>query len=151
MCFETKVMELSLVERRVWGARMLLGALVLLAVLWGLAAPVQAAEDYTDVYRQRVQVLRDRLETLQTYVNAENWTTIRTYIHGPLGEVRRDVAYITRSLDAKQRKQAKEIADRLFADLVKLDFAARDQNRPATEETYNATRQEFDRLLSLVP
>ncbi|NJK34584.1 MAG: photosystem II protein PsbQ [Oscillatoriales cyanobacterium SM2_2_1] len=135
---------------RVNGAKAFLGLLMSLVVAFWLAAPVGAAEDYTDVYRQRVQVLRDRLEMLQTFVDQENWTTIRTYIHGPLGEVRRDVGYITRSLDAKQRKTAKEITSRLFADLVKLDFAARDRNLIETRETYNATREDFDHLLSLV-
>lgn len=144
-------MALKMAQRwQVMGGRVFLGLLMTLVVTLGLVTPVGAAEDYTDVYRQRVQVLRDRLETLQTFVDQENWTTIRTYIHGPLGEVRRDVGYITRSLDAKQRQIAKEITSRLFADLVKLDFAARDRNLAATQETYNATRQEFDRLLSLV-
>lgn len=115
-----------------------------------LTAPAYSA-DYTDIYGARLTQLNDRLEILANYVDQQNWITIRTYIHGPLGEIRRDIAYLSMGLTGKAKQTAKEIAKAIASDLVKLDFAAKDFNLEQVQSAYNQVRQDYDRLLKLIP
>lgn len=98
-----------------------------------------------------LQSLTDRIELLKTYVDRSNWTTIKTFIHGPLGEIRADIGRAINKLPSKQQAAAKTLAKDLFADLFKLDVAATDRDFDRTEAAYNQVRQDFNDLLALLP
>ena len=122
----------------------------LVLVVACLALPAYA-QDYTDIYASRLTQLNDRLEKLADYVDTQNWVNIRTYIHGPLGEIRRDIAYLSRGLTGSAKQTAKEIGKAIADDLVKLDFAAKNFNAEQVESAYNQVRQDYDRLLQIIP
>ena len=77
-----------------------------------LAAPVEAA--------------RERMSDLETLIDAENWIDIGTFIHGPLGSLRRDLRYLSESLLPKDQKKAQQLAKELFNDFERLDAAAKE-------------------------
>lgn len=123
---------------------------VLLLLLW--SSPVLAqSSNYTDIYAARLQQLSDRLEVLGNYVEQNRYVDVRTYIHGPLGEIRRDIAYLARGLGGEARQQAKTLGKAIADDLVKLDFAAKDFNAEQTAETYKQVKTDFNKLLQLLP
>jgi len=132
---------------KIW-LRFVLLCLVLL--LW--TAPVWAqTANYADVYAARLGKLSDRLEVLQKYVESNNWTNIRTYIHGPLGEVRRDIAYLAQGLEGSAKQSAKTLGKAIADDLVKLDFAAKNTDASAVQSAFDQVTQHFDQLLALLP
>ena len=122
----------------------------LVLLLW--AVPVQAqTTNYADVYAARITQLSDRLAVLQKYVDSNNWTNIRTYIHGPLGEVRRDIAYLAQGLTGSAKQSARTLGKAIADDLVKLDFAAKNTDAVATQSAFEQITRDFDRLLALLP
>jgi len=98
-----------------------------------------------------LQSLTDRIELLKTYVDRSNWTTIKTFIHGPLGQIRVDIGRAIDKLPSKQQAAAKNLAKDLFNDLVKLDIAATDREVDRTDAAYSQVRQDFTELLALLP
>jgi photosystem II protein PsbQ len=121
-------------------------------VLLVWAIPVYAqTTDYTSVYAGRITQLSDRLAVLQEYVDSNNWVNIRTYIHGPLGEVRRDIAYLTRGLTGSAKQKASTLGKVIADDLVKLDFAAKNTDAKAVQSAFLQVTQHFDQLLALLP
>lgn len=127
-----------------------LTVICLVLLLW--AVPVQAQTgNYADVYAARISKLSDRLEVLQKYVDSNNWNNIRTYIHGPLGEVRRDIAYLAQGLQGTAKQSAKALGKAIADDLVKLDFAAKNTDAAAVQSAFLQVTQHFDQLLALLP
>jgi photosystem II protein PsbQ len=127
-----------------------LAVICLVLLLW--AVPVQAQTgNYADVYVARISKLSDRLEVLQKYVDSNNWNNIRTYIHGPLGEVRRDIAYLAQGLQGTAKQSAKALGKAIADDLVKLDFAAKNTDAAAVQSAFLQVTQHFDQLLALLP
>ncbi|MDX1976545.1 MAG: photosystem II protein PsbQ [Pseudanabaenaceae cyanobacterium bins.68] len=98
----------------------------------------------------RLMVFKERFNNLETYVSARDWTTVQTYIHGPLGTVRQDLRLATGGLSAKQSKQAKDLTKEFAADLVRLDFAAKDRDPARTEAAFDQARQDFEQLVNLI-
>jgi photosystem II protein PsbQ len=123
---------------------------VLLICLY--CTPVLAdSADFTSIYAARLQQVSQRLEILKGYVDQQNWVTIRTYIHGPLGEIRRDIAYLSMGLRGTAKQQSQKIGKTIAADLVQLDFAAKDFNPEQTQTAYKRVKADFDQLLQLLP
>ena len=98
-----------------------------------------------------VQKFRERIEDVETLLDQENWVDIRSLIHGPLGDLRRDLRYLTGSLLPQEQKQVKKISKQMFIDIEKVDAAAKEQNSDRAIEQYDRTIQDFDRLLDKIP
>ena len=41
--------------------------------------------------KSKLEVISDRIDELKLFIDADNWITVGTYIHGPLGQVRQDI------------------------------------------------------------
>lgn len=98
----------------------------------------------------RLMVIKERFSKLENYVIAQDWTTIKTYIHGPFGEVRQDIRLATAGLSPKERAVAKTLTKKFVDDLVKIDFAASDRDVDRTETAFDLARQDFEQLVDLI-
>jgi photosystem II protein PsbQ len=115
--------------------------LILITCVLGLWLPAHAATN------TKLDALVAKIDRLETYVFDNNWQEIRTFIRGPLGEVRREVAQIQRTLNPSQRSALKASASKFFNDLIDLDFAALNQNPERTEAAFRSLRNDLNQML----
>lgn len=102
-------------------------------------------------YRAPIAKAREQMSTLEDLINAENWVDTRTFIHGPLGELRQDMAIVARKLLPKDQKPAQEIARNLFGHFERIDAAAKERNSVSAKNEFSEAIKDFDAYLNLVP
>jgi photosystem II protein PsbQ len=95
--------------------------------------------------------LRDRMATLERKIVQRNWTDVGTYIHGPLGELRRTMSLVTRELLPQEQKAATATAKDLFSRLETIDLATSDNDYQKAIENYRLAVKDFDAFLRLLP
>lgn len=104
-----------------------------------------------NTYRIPVDVARDNLSKLGELIRDEDWIDVRSYIHGPLGFLRRDFRYLSDALLPDDAKKAKEISEDIFARLENLDAAAKEKDIRTVASEYRKTVSDFDEYINLVP
>ncbi|PLS69678.1 MAG: hypothetical protein CV045_00370 [Cyanobacteria bacterium M5B4] len=120
--------------------------LLLVTLVWmmGLWLPAYSATN------AKLDSLVAKIDRLENYVFDNNWQEIRTFIRGPLGEVRRDIALLQRELPSPQRSALKSASSQFFNDLIALDFAALNQNSNATEAAFKTLRVDLNKMIEAV-
>lgn len=98
-----------------------------------------------------VTALRDKMPFLEEKIQNRNWTDVGTYIHGPLGELRRNVSYLTRELLPADQKAANAAAKDLFASFEKIDVAATKARSDVATQSYQEALKDFEAFLRTVP
>ena len=144
--------------------RRFLGGLLALSVAWlgwgsaAIAARTSPADSFSDSQiaqirkaRNQVTAAQERLGELGDYINAQDWTYTGNFIHGPLGDLRREAATINRNLPAKEQKEARKQAKTLMSLVERIDAAARDKNASQAVKNFGQLEESFDSFLSLVP
>lgn len=111
--------------------------------------PAQVKEIQT--YAAEVSELRDRLPELASLIQSEDWTFVRNFIHGPLGELRTKMAYLSRSLLPTDQATAREQASSTFKSLVAIDAAAERKDYKAAISNFGKVIKSWDTFLDLVP
>jgi len=91
------------------------------------------------------------MEDLKTLISDQNWVDVRTYIHGPLGQLRQDMLGLSRSLLPKDQPQALALSKEVFGHLERLDAAAKDRNLNLAGTQYREALEDFTAFLALVP
>jgi photosystem II protein PsbQ len=102
-------------------------------------------------FRIPVDVARERMSTLGNFIKEENWVDTRTYIHGPLGLLRRDMTYLANALLPDDQKQALVLAKDIFSHLDDIDAASKEEDYATAVKEFNQTVSDFDAYLNLVP
>lgn len=120
--------------------------LLLVTLVWmmGFWLPAYSATN------AKLDSLVAKIDRLENYVFDNNWQEIRTFIRGPLGEVRRDIALLQRELPSPQRSALKSASSQFFNDLIALDFAALNQNSNATEAAFKTLRVDLNKMIEAV-
>lgn len=95
--------------------------------------------------------LRDRLPELADLVQKENWTFVRNFIHGPLGELRTKMIYLSRNLLPTDQEKAAALAKETFQSLVALDAAAEKADYKVAVRNLSKTVKGLNDFLELVP
>ncbi|MEG4232263.1 photosystem II protein PsbQ [Microcoleus sp. Pol11C3] len=95
--------------------------------------------------------LRSRMDNLGTLIQKRNWVDTKTYIHGPLGELRSAMRTVSGSLLPKAQEQAVDLTKSLFADLVEIDIAAKNLDYAKVTASYQKAVNDFDTFLQLIP
>ena len=115
--------------------------------------PTYTAQQITQIqqFASSLEQLRDKMSILETSIQNKNWTDVGSFIHGPLGELRRLLSTTTRQLLPNEQKEASEVAKDLFARLENIDLAATSGNYLVAVQNYQAALKDFDRFLQLVP
>lgn len=98
-----------------------------------------------------VTSLRDKMPILEEKIQARNWTDIGTYIHGPLGELRRYTSSLTRELLPADQKAAKVAEKSLFNSFEKIDVAATKAQSDVAVKSYQEALKDFEAFLQTVP
>ena len=134
--------------------------LVLVAtVLVSCSSPtVSVPEVYTPdklqtikIYRIPVDIAKKEVTNLSDLINEEDWTEIKSVIHGPLGTLRRDLRYLSEALLPDDKEQTLEISEDLFLRLENLDAAAIANNYTEAMKSYNKAVADFDAYVQLIP
>ncbi|NJK49610.1 photosystem II protein PsbQ [Candidatus Gracilibacteria bacterium] len=112
-------------------------------------APEKVAQ--LQVYVQPIEEIRGRMSELQTLIAKKNWVDAGTLIHGPFGDLRKDMLALSRSLLPKDQKQATEVAKEVFSHFERLDAAARSRNSEVAEIQFREALKDFDAFLNLIP
>lgn len=115
--------------------------------------PTYTPEQMAQIQRlaSTVAALRDKMPILKQKIQNQNWTDVGTYIHGPLGELRRNVSYLTRELLPKDQKAANEAGKDLFNRLLNIDTASTKGDYQLAVQNYQAALKDFDDLLQSIP
>ncbi|MGK7915896.1 MAG: photosystem II protein PsbQ [Prochloraceae cyanobacterium] len=98
-----------------------------------------------------VKEAREQIKRLESLIDQEDWIDTDNLIHGPLGSLRRDLRYLSDTLLPQDQKRAKQIAQDLFADIERLDAAAKNRSYKGAVQQYNQALRDFDSLLNLIP
>ena len=113
---------------------------------------------YTTAQIQQIQryvptltEFRSRMDKLGTLIQQRNWVDTRTYIHGPLGDLRNTMKTVSASLLPKSQQQAVDLTKSLFTDLVNIDLAAKDLDYAKVTASYQKAVNDFDSFLQLIP
>ena len=113
---------------------------------------------YTTAQIQQIQryvptltEFRSRMDKLGTLIQKRNWVDTRTYIHGPLGDLRNTMKTVSASLLPKSQQQAVDLTKSLFTDLVNIDLAAKDLDYAKVTASYQKAVNDFDSFLQLIP
>ena len=104
-----------------------------------------------NTYRIPVDVAQKRLSELGKYIDEEDWVNTESFIHGPLGLIRRDMTYLSNALLPEDREKATELAKDIFRHFEDIDRAAKDTDYRAAIEEYKEVVSDFDIYLQLLP
>ncbi|PZV16520.1 MAG: hypothetical protein DCF20_08410 [Pseudanabaena sp.] len=131
---------------------------VMMALVGTLFAPVltqpaiaqsAAKSSALDVSAEKLQVLSDRFDRLEKFVYAQKWNDVITYIHGPFGEIRRELRLIAGQLSKPEKVTANDLANNLFKNFVQLDNAAKGKDAIAAEKAFKNALQDFESIVDL--
>lgn len=106
-------------------------AILLFVTLWSGFNTATMAEVPSQVMRLQLQV-----DTLEDYVANKDWLEIRSYIHGPMGQVRRQLFVIAQKLPESTRASIEDDIENVSKNLNIMDEAAQNynENRIATAQ-----------------
>ncbi len=116
------------------------------------------APTYSDVQLAKIQLaskgvatLEGRLSELSALIDQKDWNNVRSFIHGPLGELRTRMVGVSRELLPAQRQKALEIGKEIFVHLNKIDAAAADNNQVLAASNYSEALKDFAAFDGLLP
>lgn len=102
-------------------------------------------------YRIPVDVAQQRLTELGKFISEEDWIDTETFIHGPLGLIRRDLTYLSNALLPQDQEQALKLGKDIFEHLEDIDVAAKNKNYTTAINQYKQVVSDFDAYLQLIP
>lgn len=116
------------------------------------------AQTYTDAQLEQIQryvpeitALRGRMNQIPALIQRRDWMDVSDFIHGPLGEMRMQMTYVTRHLLPKDQEAARQATRDLFDHLVKIEQAAQVDNSQGARLNYREALGDIDTFLQLVP
>lgn len=136
---------------------------VIATVLFIFGSPAEAAKavkkpTYTAAqleqiqrYTTGVETLRERMLELPPLIQSQKWVDVKTFIHGPLGELGTRMSRLARSLDPKTQKLAQSAAKDVFEHLVAIDEAADARDTTKALRNYNEAIKDLDTFFGLIP
>lgn len=117
------------------------------------APPIYTPEKVAQLerYMTPIDTARGRMSELQDLIEKEDWVFVKNFIHGPLGQLRGSMSFVSRSLLPKDQDTAAKTADDFFEHLDRIDLAAKENNYPLAVQQYREAVKDFDAFLKLVP
>jgi photosystem II protein PsbQ len=118
-----------------------------------IKAPTYTAEALTRIQQASagVEKVKERLPELANYIDQQDWNNVRSFIHGPLGDLRTRMVGISKELLPAQRSKSLEVGKEIFVHLNKIDSAAADNNKLLASSNYNEALKDFAVFNDLLP
>ncbi len=92
-----------------------------------------------------------KMPVLQGYIAEKNWVDARSLIQGPLGQIRQNMAQLSRDLLPKDQKQANQLTKEIFGHFERLDVALKDRNTSLAQSQFRDLLSDFDAFLDFLP
>lgn len=130
------------------------------AVSFSSLAATPKAASYTPAQIEQIQQkyvppileARDRMTAeLKPLIKERNWIYVGMFIHGPLGTLRQDMAYLSRNLLPNDQPESRKIAKEVFGHLEAIDKAAESGNYEVALTNYREALKDIDTFLGRVP
>ncbi|HAG81747.1 MAG TPA: photosystem II protein PsbQ [Cyanobacteria bacterium UBA12227] len=102
-------------------------------------------------YASTIDGFRDRITELNNLIQNQEWIEVGSLIHGPLGTLRQEMAYLTRNLLPSAQPAARKAAKDVFCHLEAIDAAAQDNNYQKARDNYKEALKDFDAFLRQIP
>lgn len=103
------------------------------------------------IYAEPIETAREKMTTLKGFIESQNWVDTRTFIHGPLGELRQDMRTLASKLLPKEEKEALKASQDLFIHFERIDAAAKERNSSLAESQFMEALNDFETFLDLIP
>jgi photosystem II protein PsbQ len=116
-------------------------------------APTYSAEQLTQIQatRKNVSALTDRLPELATLIQERDWNNVKSFIHGPMGEIRTRMSGLSRELLPGTKEQALKVSKEIFEHLNKIDAAAGDNDYKLAIRNYGEAIKDLANFEKLLP
>ena len=117
------------------------------------APPTYTAEKLQriDTYRIPLDVARQRIPELGQYIDNKDWVNADTFLHGPLGLIRRDLTYLSKALLPDEQEPALEVAKDIFKHIENIDAAVDENDYQVAMSQYKEMVSDLDAYASLIP
>lgn len=103
------------------------------------------------IYRIPLDVARQRIPELGKSISSEDWVNANTFLHGPLGLIRRDLTYLSNALLPDEQEAALNSAKDIFKHFENIDVAVADKNYTTAIDQYKKVVSDLDTYASLIP
>jgi photosystem II protein PsbQ len=116
-------------------------------------APTYSAAQLAQIQatHKNVTALSDRLPELATLIQERDWNNVKSFIHGPLGEIRTRMSSLSRELLPGSKEQALAISKEIFGHLNKIDAAAGDNDYKVAIRNYGEALKDLASFEKLIP
>jgi photosystem II protein PsbQ len=134
----------------------LLAAIATFLVSCG-SKPAAVAPTYTpekiaqlQTYVERIAVARERLPELAGYIEKDNWVNVDNFTHGPLGQLRAELARLSNQLLPADQSKAKQLSEDILSHLQNIDVASQNRNYSEATAQLREFTDDLDALLNNV-
>jgi photosystem II protein PsbQ len=116
-------------------------------------APTYSAAQLTQIQttNKNLTALSDRLPELATLIQNRDWNNVKSFIHGPLGDLRTRMSGLSRELLPGSKEKALAISKEIFVHLNKIDEAAGSNDYQVAIRNYGEALKDFASFEQLIP
>jgi photosystem II protein PsbQ len=100
---------------------------------------------------KNLTAVSDRLPELATFIQSRDWNNVKSFIHGPLGDIRTRMSGLSRELLPGTKEQALAISKEIFVHLNKIDEAAGNNDYQLAIRNYGEALKDFASFEKLIP
>jgi photosystem II protein PsbQ len=102
-------------------------------------------------YRIPLDVARQRIPELGQYIANEDWVNANSFLHGPLGLMRRDLTYLSKALLPDEQQPALDMTKDIFKHIENIDVAVNDHDYQVAISQYKEMVSDLDVYAGLIP
>ncbi|WP_110984279.1 photosystem II protein PsbQ [Acaryochloris thomasi] len=111
--------------------------------------PLDPNVSHVQQYAMRLTPLQTRLLELESLIKDENWSEVKSFLRGPLGDFEIRLRFLEKSLSLSQKGEASTKIQNISKYLTQLDASAVAGNQRQSLEAAYALTTTFDEVLSL--
>ncbi len=116
-------------------------------------APTYSAAQLAQIQStsKNVSAISGRLPELAALIQERDWNNVKSFIHGPLGEIRTRMSGLSRELLPGTKEQALKISKEIFVHLNKIDEAANSNDYKIAIRNYGEAIKDLESFQKLIP
>jgi photosystem II protein PsbQ len=102
-------------------------------------------------YASDLEKVQERMPELAKLIQDGNWTFVKNFIRGPLGELRTKLSFIERNLLPQDKTKARSTSQELIQGLILIDEAADSRDYSKAIRNFGVVQRELRSFLELTP